>query len=135
MRRLRNVRAAFALLTSLFATLAPVSGAAPSAADALGDWQGTLDTGKGSLHIVFHLAQDKDGKLTGTMDSPDQNASGIVLTSVTFTSPDVHLGIEMIQGAYDGKLDNEKHQIVGVWKQGPASLPLTLSRPASKSPR
>ena len=115
--------------------LTPASGAASSTADALGDWQGTLDTGHGSLRIVFHLAQDKDGKLTGTMDSPDQNASGIVLTSVSFMSPDVHLGIEPIRGTYDGKLDNEKHQIVGVWKQGAVSLPLTLSRPASESPR
>ena len=128
MRRLRNVRAGFALLTSVLATLALASGALPPASEVLGDWQGAIDTGNGSLHVVFHLAQDKDGKLTGTMDSPDQNATGIVISSISYTQPEVHLTIAQFGSGYEGKLDKDKLQIVGVWKQGSASLPLTLGR-------
>ncbi len=127
MRRLRNVRAVFALLTSLIAMLGPAAGAPPAAPDVLGDWQGSIDTGNGSLRVVFHLAQAKDGTLTGTMDSPDQGATGIVITSASYAQSAVHLVIERV-GQYDGKLDDNKRQIVGTWKQGPASLPLTLSR-------
>ena len=127
-RRLRNVRAAFMLLTTLLASLGLTAAAAPPVPQVVGDWQGTIDTGKGSLRIVFHLANDKDGNLTGTMDSPDQNAAGIALSSVSYKQPEVQLTIEPFGIRYDGKLDEDKLQIVGVFKQGPASLPLTLSR-------
>lgn len=128
MRRLRNVRAAFLLLTSLLATLGLAASAAPPVSEVAGDWQGAIDTGNGSLHVVFHLAQDKDGNLTGTMDSPDQNATGIVVSSVTYKPPEFQLTIEQFGARYEGRFDKDKAQIVGVWKQGPASLPLTLSR-------
>jgi hypothetical protein len=108
--------------------LGPAAGAVPAASELSGDWQGALDTGNGSLHVVFHLAQDKEGKLTGTMDSPDQKATGIVISSISFTQPDVQLTIEQFGCRYDGKLDKDKTQIVGVWKQGTASLPLILGR-------
>ena len=128
MRRLRNVRAAYALLTTLFASLGLAAAAAPLVPEVVGDWQGAIDTGSGSLHVLFHLAQDKDGQLTGTMDSPDQNAKGIVLSSASFKQPEVQLTIERFGCRYDGKLDKDRRQIVGVWKQGTASLPLTLAR-------
>ena len=128
MRRFRNVRAGFALLTSLLAMLGPAAGALPAAPEVLGDWQGAIDTGNGSLHVVFHLAQDEDGKLTGTMDSPDQKATGIVISSISYTQPEVQLTIEQFGCRYDGKLAKDKLQIVGIWKQGTASLPLTLDR-------
>jgi hypothetical protein len=103
-------------------------GAVPSGSELLGDWQGAIDTGNGSLRVVFHLTQDKEGKLMGTMDSPDQKATGIVISSISLTQQDVQLAIEQYGCKYDGRLDKDKHQIVGVWKQGNASLPLTLSR-------
>jgi uncharacterized protein len=127
-RRFRNVRTALALLTSLFAAIGFAAAAAPAASVVLGDWQGTLDTGNGSLRVVLHLAQDQDGKLTGTMDSLDQGAMGIPISSVTYTQPDVRFSLEKFGSTYEGKLDKDKHQIVGVWKQGSASLPLTLGR-------
>lgn len=117
-----------ALFTSLFATLGLAAAAAPAASVVLGDWQGTLDTGNGSLHVVLHLVQDADGKLTGTMDSPDQGAMGIPISSVTCTPPDVHLSFEKFGSTYEGKLDKDNRQIVGTWKQGSASLPLTFGR-------
>jgi hypothetical protein len=129
MRRLRNVRAGFALLTALLATVGLASGAPPPASGVLGDWEGSIDTGRGSLRVVFHLAQDKDGKLTGTMDSPDQGATGIPISSVTYTKPEVHLALEKIGSTYEGKVGLDEQQIVGTWKQGTGSLPLTLGRP------
>ena len=118
MRRLRNVRAAFALLTSVLATLGTAGGAPPAASEAQGDWRGAIDTGTGSLRVVFHLTQDADGKLMGTMDSPDQGAMGIALSYVSYTQPDVHLTIARFGGEYEGKLDKEfkarDAQVLGV---------------------
>src|SRR5271167_303956 len=38
-----------------------------------GDYAGSL----GSLHVKLHLKIDAEGSLTGTLNSPDQGASGI----------------------------------------------------------
>lgn len=93
-----------------------------------GDWQGTLDTGSGTLRVVVHITQDKDGKLSGAIDSPDQGASGIAITSITYKEPDLHFEIDSIGGSYDGKMNKENSQIAGDWKQGGGSLPLTFKR-------
>ena len=53
-----------------------------NAQDVVGDWQGTLDVGVMKLRLVFHITNTEDG-LTATMDSPDQNANGLPVTSVT----------------------------------------------------
>jgi hypothetical protein len=94
----------------------------------VGDWQGSLNTGGGSLRIVIHIASDKDGKLTATMDSPDQGATGIEVTSVSFKEPDLHFEVARIGGSYDGKSNKDISEITGDWKQGSASLPLALKR-------
>jgi len=109
--------------------LAISAGLAMAAAPgAVGDWQGTLDTGSGTLRVVVHINQDKDGKLAGAIDSPDQGATGIPITSVTFKEPDLHFEVGSIGGSYDGKINKENSEIAGDWKQGGASLPLALKR-------
>ena len=47
-----------------------------TAADITGDWLGTLEVGATRLRIVFHISKNATG-LTATIDSPDQNASGL----------------------------------------------------------
>jgi len=120
--------AAAMLLVTVAAVRLALAASASVAPAVVGDWQGALSTGSTSLRVVVHLSHDKDGKLSGTMDSPDQGATGIVMSSVSFAKPDLHLAIEAIGAAFDGKFDGGKQEIAGVWKQGAASLPLTLSR-------
>ena len=56
----------------------------------VGSWRGGLEVGGGaSLTIVFNISQDAGGTFTGTMDSPDQGAVGIPLTSVTIEGSSV----------------------------------------------
>ena len=102
---------------------------AATAAGIAGDWQGTLDAGGGNtLKVVAHISQDKDGKLSGAIDSPDQGASGIAITAITYKEPDLHFEVGSIEGSYDGKMNKENSEIAGNWKQGGATLPLTLKR-------
>src|SRR5215510_14627179 len=44
--------------------------------DFSGTWNGTLKVA-GELHLVLHVTQLPDGSYSGTLDSPDQNVSGI----------------------------------------------------------
>lgn len=101
---------------------------AASAPAVIGDWQGALDTGGGSLRVVLHVSQDKDGKLTGTIDSPDQGATGIAISSISFKQPDLHFEVERIGSSFAGKMNKDNTEIAGNWKQGSASLPLTFKR-------
>ena len=117
---------ALAVLLGSFSAIA-IAGA-PANPTVIGDWQGALDTGNGSVRLVVHIAQDKNSNLTATMDSPDQGATGIAVTSISFKQPDLHFEVERIGGSYDGKIDQGSTEIVGNWKQGSASLTLTLKR-------
>ena len=92
------------------------------------DWNGALSTGGGSLRVVIHVVQDKDGKLSGTLDSPDQGATGIAISSITYKEPAFHFEIEKFGAVYDGTMSKDNSEIAGNWKQGSASLPLTFKR-------
>ena len=93
----------------------------------VGSWRGELEVGGGvTLTLVFNITQDDAGALAGTMDSPDQGAVGIPLTSVSTEGDSVTFSIQAIQGTYTGSLSEEGDQISGTWNQGPASLPLSL---------
>jgi hypothetical protein len=92
-----------------------------------GAWAGTLDTPAGKLRVVFHITNTADG-LTATMDSPDQGAFGIPVTSVTRTGSSLKLESKPIGGAFEGKISGDLATIDGTWTQGGGSLPLALKR-------
>ena len=85
-----------------------------------GTWSGKLDTGGTKLTIVFHL----DGE-TPTMDSPDQAAMGIPIQVERTGTGSITIKIPMLGASYEGLWLIK--QIVGTFKQGGASLPLTLT--------
>jgi len=103
--------------------------ASPAPAPAVvGDWNGALNTGGGSLRIVIHVSQDKDGKLTATMDSPDQGATGITITSISYKEPNLHFELGNFGASYDGTMNKDNSEIAGTWKQSGTSLPLSFKR-------
>ncbi len=107
----------------------PIRVRAEKAPAIVGDWQGTLDAGmQGKLRVVLHVIQAKDGSLTATLDSPDQNATGIPVTTINYKEPDLHFESEPIKGIYDGKMNKENSEISGEWKQGGGTLPLVFKR-------
>ena len=92
-----------------------------------GAWAGTLDTGSMKLRIVFHISNTEAG-LTATMDSPDQGATGIPVTSVTRGGSSLKLELKQAGGGFEGKIDDALSTIDGTWTQGGGSLPLILKR-------
>ncbi|MEM8486219.1 MAG: alpha/beta hydrolase [Bacteroidota bacterium] len=92
-----------------------------------GAWEGNLVLPNGQLRIVFNLKAEGDG-LSATMDSPDQGATGIPVTSTTLEAGILTLNASAIRGTYKGTVNEAGDAIAGTWSQGGMSLELNLSK-------
>lgn len=100
---------------------------AAKASDIDGDWLGTLDTGMGRLRIALHILNTDQG-LTATMDSLDQNAKGMPVTSISRTGSSLKFEMKAIGGAYDGTISADRTTFSGTWTQLGKSWPLEFKR-------
>jgi len=92
-------------------------------------WQGVLDTGQQKLRLVLRIAKTVDGKLTGKVDSPDQEGlKGLPISTMTLKDGALHFEMNLIGAVYDGRTSSDGKEIAGQWQQGGASLPLTFKR-------
>jgi len=90
------------------------------AQDIAGDWQGSLNTGQGELRLVLHITKGADGALKATLDSVDQGANGIPVSSISFKNSKLSLGIDAVGGTYEGTVAADGKTISGTWSQGTA---------------
>ena len=79
------------------------------------------------LRIVFHITNTEDG-LTATMDSPDQGAKGLPVTSVIRNGSSLILEMKQVGGRFEGKIAADLSTIEGTWAQGGSSTPFELKR-------
>ena len=91
-----------------------------------GDWYGVLKVQGMELRLVFHINESKND-YTATLDSPDQNAYGIPINSVSFENNLLTLKIDQLGAGYTGTLSSEG-KINGTFNQGGQSFPLELSK-------
>ena len=70
--------------------------------------RGKFVASEGTFRVAVHIWPDKDGKLTGTLDSVDEDTNDIGITSISFNQPDLHFTVPSIEGAYQAKLNAEK---------------------------
>jgi len=113
--------------------LAAVSLAAVCVAPAqniAGDWQGTLKANGAELRVVLHITKADGGGLKGTMDSPDQGALGIPITTIDVKDSKLNFTVDAVHGAYEGTISADANGISGNWSQGP-SVPLDFKRQAA----
>lgn len=116
----------------LTALIALAAAGTPALAERVeGTWNGALDIGGASLRLVVHLEPEGTG-WTGTMDSPDQGATGIPIDVVAATPAGLILEVHKVGGTYRGTWTEEG--LEGTWSQGPTSLPLALTRGAVAAP-
>jgi hypothetical protein len=95
----------------------------------IGNWEGTLDPGAQlKKRIVVHIAAAEDGSLSGTIDYPDESASGALITAINYKEPALHFESNSGQVSYDGTMNKENSEIVGTWKQGASPLSLSLKK-------
>lgn len=102
-------------------------GQAKPAPSAVGDWQGLFSRGGVTLRVIINVTAAADGKVSATLDSPDQgNLKGLPLESVSFTNQRLHFALAAAQFSYDGELSSDGSEIVGIWDQaGPVHVVLT----------
>ncbi len=91
-----------------------------------GKWNGVLKVQGTQLRLVFTISKDKDG-YSSTMDSPDQGAKGIAVTSTTFENATLKIEVSSAKIRYQGILD-KSNIINGSFVQAGQSFPLNLSR-------
>lgn len=91
-----------------------------------GDWYGSIKVPMGDpLPIVFHFQKNDKGDITGTWDSPRQNAFGLPFTTIKITGDSLFVSVETIKATYRGKWITPD-SIAGTWKQG-LSVPLDFT--------
>src|SRR5580693_623308 len=126
---IRALAAIGAFLMILLPAQAPAAGTT-SVAALNGDWAGTLDAGVMKFRLVFHIRAGPDGA-TGTLDSIDQAAMGMPLSSISRDGQAVRFDLAQPAASFHGALGSDGQTLVGQWSQGGADLPLALTlRPA-----
>jgi len=118
------------LLMALILILLPGTALAQSAA---GDWWGMLEVMPGTrLRLAVHIAAGPEGKLAGTLDSLDQNVTGLPLSDVAVTGDRLAFRLERPAASFEGARDSATGSWRGAWHQGGQTWPLTLA--AGKPP-
>ncbi len=95
----------------------------------VGSWEGTLAVSGMKVRLLFHVAEEDDGRLTGTTDSPDQGARGIPISRI---SPEadgsVEIRVDAFGGTYTGRLTEDGDGLNGHLEQHGVSMPLDMKR-------
>jgi hypothetical protein len=106
-----------------------VAGGLFAQTDMKGHWTGNLTTPAGVLGMEVDLDKAASGWI-GSISIPAQGASGIPLDAVTFSDGKASFHIKGGPGdpGFTGTLSADGKSIDGTFTQGPASLPLKLTR-------
>jgi uncharacterized protein len=92
-----------------------------------GVWKSTLEVGT-PIRIVVRISETAPGKFIGTMDSPDQGARKIPLSTAEYSKPIARFDIAAIDGHFEGTLKDDGSEIDGTWTQAANSTPCLLTR-------
>ena len=121
--RTRSSRDWIGLVAALLTISMPSSAQGP---DLAGDWHGTLKTGLVELRLVLHIVKHGDGSLGATLDSIDQGAMAIPVSSIAIHDSSVIFKVDAVRGSFEGRLNDTGSAMEGTWSQAGGSLPLRL---------
>ena len=113
------------------AILLTILGIQISGQNIVGQWNGILNVPGQSLRLVLHI-HETDSGYTATLDSPDQNATGIPVTEISFENNKLKINIQDAIH-YTGTFTNDS--IKGIFKQKGVSLPLSFSKNKLRRPQ
>ncbi|MEQ9097863.1 MAG: alpha/beta fold hydrolase [Imperialibacter sp.] len=94
--------------------------------DITGQWNGILKVQGIQLRVVFNINKVGDG-YRSTMDSPDQGARGIPVTTTSFENATLKLIVANAGIVYEGELGSDG-VVVGNFKQAGQSFAMNLSK-------
>jgi uncharacterized protein len=96
--------------------------------DIIGSWNGALKVQGIELRLVFNITKSADG-YQSTMDSPDQGAKGIPVSSTIFVGNKLTISMPNMGIEYKATLV-KAGELEGTFKQGGQSFPMNLSKKA-----
>lgn len=123
-------RKLFRSLTSLciFVSIACLTAAAQNKPTGLaGNWLGTLEIPGGKLRLVIKVAAAGDG-YTAKMDSPDQGAADLPVSSISLSGDKVSLAAPQFGITFEGGMNAANDEITGTFSQRGGSTPFTFKR-------
>lgn len=100
--------------------------ASATAQEAEGYWRGTLPVGATELAVGVAIARRDNGALSGTLDSPDQNAFGIPLADVVTGGGRLSFSVPTVGATFTGAWDEAARGWKGTFRQGGAEMPVVL---------
>jgi hypothetical protein len=92
-----------------------------------GDWAGALAVQGIELRLVLHVKTEGE-TTSATLDSLDQGAFEIPVSTISRAGETMTFAIDMIGGGFTGALASDGKSVAGTWTQGGNSLPLVLKR-------
>jgi CubicO group peptidase (beta-lactamase class C family) len=99
-----------------------------SAQQAEGYWRGTLRiTDQIILNVGVAIERGEAGELTGTLDSPDQNAFDMPLAQIAAEGTSLSFAVPVISAQYDAQWNAAGGSWDGQWSQVGEPLPLVLT--------
>lgn len=102
------------------------------AQDITGHWNGVLKVSGIQLRVIFNITKTDTG-YTSTMDSPDQGAKGIPVTSTTFENSILDLKVSNAGIEYKGEFKADS--ITGTFMQRGQSFAMNLKRDSIEKPK
>jgi hypothetical protein len=103
----------------------------PVAPEFVGTWEGTLG---GGLRLILTVSNGKAGS-EAVLVSVDQGNAQIPVSTLTQTGTKLVLKVNAVGGGYEGEINGEGTQLTGSWTQLGNTLPLTLKKTATTSPK
>jgi uncharacterized protein (TIGR03435 family) len=103
-----------------------------STTDLTGNWQGTVDVGKGQ-RVVLQVTREGDAahpRLTGLMHQLDsyQPEEGRNTSQMSFEGGTVRFAVASVEVTFEGSLSGDGKSITGKWTERGQEHPLTLVR-------
>lgn len=117
----------YSTLALIFIALSPATMQMMNQSKFVGHWSGALHVGKMQLRIVFHVSNGANG-LNVFMDSPDQGAKDIATGNVQAFNDSLTFDVPVAAGRFESRISPHGDTLTGIWKQGTAALPLTLTK-------
>ena len=90
----------------IFITKLFIAAASMYVQDITGTWNGVLVVPGAELRVDFNISESDDG-YTSTMDSPDQGAYGIPVTTTKFENNELSITVEDLTIVYKAKLNDD----------------------------
>jgi pimeloyl-ACP methyl ester carboxylesterase len=93
-----------------------------------GEWQGMI----AKQRLIVKIERAADGTFTAKLTAVDQGNVTLPVDTVSFEpTGGLRLELKSVGAVYEGKLSDDGSELVGTWRQGGASIPLTFRRPGA----